>query len=295
MDNRKVLNGAGIMIIMATLATWVIILWAGQTLIYMSQAEAVVNSTTNVPATLKERIYFVGYNLSTMGNGDFKGGTEEWLIYSAIISFSGLIMITIAITYMVPILSAVTERRSLSVRIASIGDSAQQMLLKNWNGRDFKALESHLNGLAQPLAKQGQMHLAYPVLHYFYHSEKNVALLPNITALDEALTILLLYVPAASRPSSQTLIPVRNALTTFLSSLIAITPSPETTEEPEHDVSELEEAGILLQRPETEVMSKLTKRRKLLRSLLHFDGWDWNEHNTPKFTSDLDAQDIFSG
>lgn len=140
---KQVLNGAGIVIVVAVLLTWVLLLWAGNTLVYLSDPEAVINSTSKVPADLAQRIYFTGYNLSTMGNGDYKAGTDAWRIYTAFISFSGLIMITIAITYMVPVLSAVTARRALSIRIAAIGRSPQKMLLNNWNGKDFKNLESH--------------------------------------------------------------------------------------------------------------------------------------------------------
>ncbi|TPE45865.1 potassium channel family protein [Pontibacter mangrovi] len=289
---RRALAGAGITIIMATILSWVLMLWAGQTLIYLSDVDAVVNSTTEVPANLYDRIYFTGYTLSSLGNGDFKGGTNAWRVYSAFISFSGLIFITIAISYMVPILSAVTERRSLSIRIAAIGDSPELMLLNSWDGKDFKSLDKHFSGLAQPIAKQGQLHLAYPLLHYFYHSEKAVALLPNLAALDEALTMLLLYVPEDKRPSNQTMVPIRRAITTFMESLTAITPAPKSLEEPYLGIKQLEEANIPLQLPEAERLDQLRKRRKLLNAMLSYVGWEWEEIANPKFNTDLDLRDI---
>lgn len=292
LKTRKALAGAGIVIIMTTLLSWVFILWAGHSFIYLSDVDAVIDSTTEVPATAFDRIYFTGYTLSTLGNGDFKGGTDNWRIYSAFISFSGLILITIAISYMVPILSAVTERRALSIRIASIGHSPQLMLLNSWNGKDFSSIEQHFSGLAQEVAKQGQLHLAYPLLHYFYHSEKYVALLPNLAALDEAISILLLYVPENKRPSNQTLVPLRRSITTFLQSLTAITPTPESLDEPVIDIKQLEDAGIPLQLPEAEQLEQLCKRRKFLNAMLTYTGWDWEEIANPKFISDLDFQEI---
>ncbi|MCX2739381.1 potassium channel family protein [Pontibacter anaerobius] len=289
---RKALAGAGIIIIMFTILSWVVMLWAGHSLIYLADGDAVVASTTEVPANAIDRIYFTGYTLSTLGNGDFKGGTNVWRVYTAFISFSGLILITIAISYMVPILSAVTERRSLSIRIASIGDSPQLMLLNSWNGEDFKGLEQHFDGLALEVAKQGQLHLAYPLLHYFYHSEKSVALLLNLASLDEALSILLLYVPEDLRPSNQSLLPLRRAITTFLESLTVITPSPKSLEEPYLAIKQLEEANIPLQLPEASCLDQLCKRRKFLNAMLQYVGWEWEEIANPKFITDLDLREI---
>ncbi|WP_276495879.1 potassium channel family protein [Pontibacter litorisediminis] len=289
---RKALAGAGIIIIVTTILTWVFMLWGGYTLLYFSDARAVVDSTTSVPANGWDRVYFTGYTLSTLGNGDFKGGTESWRIFTAFISFTGLVFITIAISYMVPIITAVTERRSLSIRIASIGNSPQQMLLNSWNGKDFKALEQHLGGLAQPVAKQGQLHLAYPLLHYFFHSERSVALLPNLVALDEALTILLLYVPKDKRPSEQTLIPIRHAITTFLESLTTITPTPDSLDKPHLGIEQLEECQIPIQLPEEDLLEQLSKRRQFLNAMLKYVGWHWEEIANPKFNTDLDLSKV---
>ncbi|WP_266205540.1 ion channel [Pontibacter kalidii] len=292
LKTRKALAGAGILIIMATIFGWVFLLWIGNALVFLSDADAVVDSTSEVPADAWDRVYFTGYILSTLGNGDLKGGTEPWRIYSAFISFSGLILITIAISYMVPILSAVTERRTLSIRIASLGHSPQQMLLNNWNGTDFKQLEEHFDGLAQPVAKQGQLHLAYPLLHYFYNAEKSTALLPNLAALDEALTILLLYVSEDKRPSSQSMLPLRHALTTFLDSLTTITPDPASLEEPKLDIKQLVDSKVTLLQPEAKKIEQLRKRRKFLNAMLAYVGWRWDEVTETKFINDLDLQDI---
>lgn len=292
LKTRKAFRGAGIVIIMSTILSWLLLLWTGYTLLYFSDARAVVDSTTEVPADNWDRIYFTGYTLSTLGNGDFKGGTQAWRILTAFISFTGLVLITTAITYMVPILSATTERRSLSIDIAAIGDSPQQMLLNSWNGEDFKSLEQHLSGLAQPVAKQGQLHLAYPLLHYFYHAERSVALLLNLVALDEALTILLLYVPKEKRPSDQSLVPVRHAITTFLESLTAITPTPKDPENPHLDLKQLKEAGVPLQLQEEKLPEEVDKRRRALLAMLQYLGWEWEEVSKPKFITDLDLRSV---
>ena len=64
---------------------------------------------------------FTGYTLSTLGNGDFKPGTSFWRIYTVIISLSGLSILTIAITYLVQVLTAEISKRRLSIYIATLG------------------------------------------------------------------------------------------------------------------------------------------------------------------------------
>ncbi|WP_439882947.1 ion channel [Pontibacter sp. MBLB2868] len=290
--SRVLLNGAGIIIVCTMLILWVLLLWTGNILIFMSDKNAIVNSTTNIPADLNERIYYTGYILSTMGNGDFKAGTDGWRIFSALISFSGLILITIAISYMVPVLSAITGRRALSIRIAAIGDSPQQMLLNNWDGKSFERLNDQLSGMAQSIAEQGQLHLAYPVLHYFHQTEKRVALLPNLAALDEAITLLLLYIPEDCHPKQQQIIPLRKAISTFLESLTSIFLKPDNTDVPAIDISEIRRKGIPLKQPTIKELEQLDLRRKTLKAMVDNDGWSWNEVDKPSFNKEMDLSSI---
>jgi len=285
---RKLLTAAGIVIVFSILMAWVVLMWVGNVFIFSADENAVVSSTTNLPADRMERIYFTGYTLSTLGNGDFKAGTDGWRIYTAFVSFTGLMFITIAITYMVPVLSAVTQRRALSIRIASIGNSPQRILLNNWNGENFKKLEDLFQDLTQDIVQQGQMHLSYPVLHYFQHQEKEASLLPNLAALDEAITLLLLYIPEHMRPQDQYLIPLRKAITTFISSLTSLYIKPDKGDVPLFQVNELEQAEVPLLHPEPEKIEQLSKRRRALKVMVEYNGWNWKEISAPVLGKDMD-------
>ncbi|MFD2999058.1 potassium channel family protein [Pontibacter toksunensis] len=285
---RAPLTGAGIVIVFSILITWVILLWAGNVFILSSDKESVVDSTTMLPADLMERVYFTGYTLSTLGNGDFKAGTDGWRIFAAIISFSGLMFITIAITYMVPVLSAVTKRRALSIQIASIGNSPQRILLNNWNGENFRKLEDQFQNLSQEIIHQGQMHLSYPVLHYFQHKDKEASLLPNLAALDEAITILLLYVPEHMRPQDQFLIPLRKAITTFIQSLTSLFINADKINVPAIQIDELQEARLPLLQPDIKKIEQLSKRRRSLKYMVEYNGWKWKEISAPVLGDDMD-------
>jgi hypothetical protein len=58
-----------------------------------------------------------------------------WDILTAILSFTGLILISIAITYLIPVVSAEIAKRKISVTINTIGGSVEEMLLNYWDGK----------------------------------------------------------------------------------------------------------------------------------------------------------------
>lgn len=287
---RNFLNGAGVVIVVSILLSWVALLWIAIFLIFSSDPNSVVAINTGEAANEKQVFYYTGYLLSTMGNGDFKGGTENWQVASAFISFFGLIMITIAITYVVPVIAAITDRRTLSIRVASIGHSSQAMLLNHWNGENFKMLEYEFQGLAQQVIRQGQLHFAYPVLFFFHHETKIASLLPNLATLDEALTILLLYVPEEQRPAKEHIIPLRVALTTFIQSLSNTFIQPSESPPP-LEIEEIRKAGISLLVPDKELVNHVNYRRCILSQMVTHDGWEWKDLSNDLLDSKLD---IFS-
>lgn len=286
---KQVLNLAGFSITIAVLFIWIVLIWVGTILIFCSDADSVVNGITGLPATTWEKIYYTGYTISSLGNGEFIPNGKYWQIYAACISMTGLMMITIAITYLVPILSAEITKRQLSIYIASLGANPQDIIINGWNGQNFERLEKHFNRLSLMIMKHGQNHLAYPILHYFHNTDKKACAAIQLVNLDEALTILLLYVPEKYRASNEDINPVRKAITSFLITLRSafITAAEKSPEPPELD--QLSEAGIKLKNngSQEKQLNFLSERRKLLLGLMLSDGWEWRDRNTEPFGDDL--------
>ena len=285
---RLILRGTGPIIVCSTLLLWVLLLWGGHFMILLADKNAVVDSTTNVEANKLQRVYYTGYMLSTMGNGDFKGGTDGWRVYAAVISFTGLTLITIAISYMVPVISAVTERRALCIRVRALGETAEDIILNHWNGQDCKRIQDKLDALTENISLQGQMHLSYPVLQYFHHGDKATALVPTLAVLDEALSIMLVYLPEQSRPEPQYLEPLRKSITVFLQTLTIVSDFEQKTKAPPLEVGRLRAKGIPLQSPEHGLIEHLDHRRKLLKSMIEHDCWDWYEEADSPFKAKMD-------
>jgi hypothetical protein len=96
---RKVLNG-GAVILVSILINW-LLLWLSASLLFISQPDSLMNVETNSPTTVVNKIFYTGYTLSTLGLGDMEPEGNFWDILTAILSFTGLILISIAITYLI--------------------------------------------------------------------------------------------------------------------------------------------------------------------------------------------------
>lgn len=275
---NKLLNYAGMFTVTAWLLGWIVAFWAGNAMMYIADYDSVMEAGTRINATDIDKVYFTGYVLSTMGLGDFRPNGEAWKIYTSVISFSGFIIITIGITYLVPVLSAEMGKRKTSIYIHSLGISPEDILLNAWNGENFSRLSQHFTSLTSEIMTQAQNHVAYPVLHNFHSHMRREALAINLVTLDEALTILMLYLPDSIKPPKQDIYPLRFAITDYLATLGSAFIKPSENLPGPLKTDELKKYGIQLKQHNQETEMKLKKlyfRRKLLLGMLENDGWHW--------------------
>jgi hypothetical protein len=174
LDNKtgklKILPFGGLAIILVNLVCWVGLIYLGWILIFCSQEQAVLHGKSLLPADLSSRIYYTGYTLITLGIGDYVPGTAFWQFVTIIASANGFIFLTLAITYLLPIVSSVVQKRQFGGYIFSLGATPAGILNNAWNGQDYRALSSHFSSLALQVLELGQKHLAYPILHCFSYS-----------------------------------------------------------------------------------------------------------------------------
>lgn len=270
------LNYAGMVVVCSVLLLWLLLIWGANILIVFSDPYSVLQSQTKVPASGWEKVYFTGYVISSLGNGDYIGGSAGWKVYIALSSFTGIIAITLSISYLVPVLSAVTGKRQLSLYISSLGQTPLQILLNGWNGKDFSRLETHLQSLSSQILSLSENHLSHPVLHFFYTADRDKASVLSIVKLDEALSILYGYVAEEKRPDPLTLQVARKSIDAFLQNLNSQMTPPAATAPPEPNLQLLEQKGIpLLQQENMADKEDLQERRKLLLGLLIYEGRNW--------------------
>lgn len=185
--SRNILKCAGVSVLSIITIIWILILWLGVFLIFLSDQNSVLDSKTLVPAGTIDRFYFSGYLLSTLGNGDFKPQTGIWQITATLFTFSGFIFLTTGITYFVSILSAVTEKRLAAVSIFNLGETAAEISASIKNLHRAGQLMSEVSSLKNHINRLTLNHTSYPISHYFFAIEKNRSISLAAAELDQAL------------------------------------------------------------------------------------------------------------
>jgi hypothetical protein len=263
-------NYVGPIIILTIVIFWLLMSWLAWWLIFNGTPDAVVNSQTKVPATLFERFYFVGFNIFTLGIGDFVPGGGIWQLLTILSTGQGFFVVTLAITYILPVISSVTERRQLASQIYAWGDTPTKILTRHWTGGSFELLEDRLLTLLPELNLLEQRNFTYPVLHYFIEDDRRVAIAPNIATLDETLTLVERALKTHPQLSEVIVKDMQQIIGHYLDALEAQYIDTHTESLPEVPLLPLREAGmdVVSQTAYSTSLKYLSKRRSLLAAML---------------------------
>lgn len=274
----RLLRLLGVTIVSGIVGTWVLLQWAGWALVFIGAGDAVISSQGGGPVGTGERIYFAGYLVSTLGNGDYTTLGTGWKIASVLASFTGLLTATLAITFLVPVASGVVHRRQVATQIASLGGTPKAILARSWNGTDFSPLGQHLSDLYSDLHLLTQRHLAYPVLHYFHSEERYAAVAPMVAALDDTLLLLQQGAPDPGI-NTLTLTATREAVTELLDLLEGVVIVPTAEPPPAPELRWLERLGAPTVDHDTfaTVVAGEERHRRLLNGFVNNDGWEWTD------------------
>lgn len=275
--SRRVISSAGLVAVLATVAIWGSLIWAGWTLVFSAAPGAIIASEDHAPADLGGRIVFVGETIFTLGLGDYRPIGRPWQFLTTVAAGSGFILFGLALSYLVPIVAAATQKRQLALCIWSLGKEPTDILIRAWNGVDTTALSPHLVSLVPMLALLGENHLTYPALHYFHSSKRSSSAAPNIAALDEALTILECGLQEGCSLDLPSLGAARESISEFLNTLAPALIFPARDPPPAPSLQPLREVGV----PAVDdalfhaALNALAERRRLLLALVQNEGWTW--------------------
>lgn len=185
-----ILSSAGPMILAITITVWLVLLWAGWTLVFAASPTAVVSVETGDLAGWWERAYFAGFTVFTLGIGDYVPAAPTWRVLTVVANASGLVLATAAITYLIPVVTAATERSALAASVAGLGDSAEQIVVEVHHGGPPTFLEPFLIQHTVRLLLTAERHLSYPILHYFHPRSPRVELRVQLRIMDDAITLI---------------------------------------------------------------------------------------------------------
>ena len=302
--NHRLLGGTGLLLILGIALIWYLFTWVAWSLIFCSFSEAIINSSNGEPASIWGRICFVAYTITTLGRGDYQPSSTIWHLLTGLAAANGFFLVTLSIAYLFPVVSAATEKRILATYISCLGGTADEIIVKAWNGKDFGNLDQHLINLTPLIIGLGEKHLTYPVLHYFHTPLRSRCLPLSIVALDEAMSLLQYAIPLKHRPDSGALIPARRSCAAFLTTLKSDYIKPSRREPPLIPLKLLRNKGIPTVDDETYIKAfkQIGKRRKLLLALVKNDGWTWDAaasslttNRAKSLDDDLIVEDLILG
>ncbi|MBN2621853.1 MAG: two pore domain potassium channel family protein [Acidimicrobiales bacterium] len=269
------LAAAGVGIIVAVFLTWIGLVLSGWALVFASSDGAVRAASTGRSADLVERLYFTGYTVFTLGNGEYRPGLGWWQILTVVATATGLVLVTLAITFLVPLAGAAAGRRQLASTVASLGEGPHAIVANAWTGRGFGTLSQHLVALTSLVHATRQEHLTYPMLHFFHSETPGSAAAVGITHLGQALQLLDHGVAADVRLDPAATGPLGRAIDGFLETLEGVHISADASPLVAPDLEPLRAAGIPTVDDATYAQAAPASepQRRLLAALLGEDGW----------------------
>lgn len=188
--DRKIFLFSGMIHLLMNAIMWLALLFSGAYIIFISGEDMVVNGTTLLPANYDERFYFTGYVLSTLGIGDFVPGNSTSRILVGILSFSGFILITIGLTYLLSVVQAVLKKKELAFYLSTLGQDIEEMFYFFKKEENLDTLMSDATNLRQKIFENASSYLSFPIVDYFLTKDRDSALILQMAILYEVLMIL---------------------------------------------------------------------------------------------------------
>lgn len=198
-------------------------------------------------------------------------GNAAWQLVNNVSAIAGLILVTLSLTYLLQVVTAVVRERSVASEIAGLGSSAQEVVAGALRAPGLGTLPIQLVSIAEGLSRVSQDHLALPVLQFFHSAAKESSAPVNVARFDEVLTLL---DEALVDDHGPTVRNGRAAVDAFLATLrlrqqAAPPPVPSlATLRAAHD-------DIVDDATFTAALAGLEDRRSRLRVFLEAERWTW--------------------
>lgn len=188
--NTFIFKYSGFLHLLITALFWLLLLFLGSFLIYASSPEMVVNSDSRVPATMLERLYYTGFVISTLGIGDFIPGKDLSRIFTTILSFSGFILLTTALTYLISVVNTVLQKKQLAIYISTLGNDINEIYGSVITPEGVNLLVKNSNSIREMIIKNSSNYIFFPIVQYYLSDKKEEALELQLVRLYEVLMVL---------------------------------------------------------------------------------------------------------
>ena len=203
-DRRPIhalLSLVGPLMLLGTIVVWYLLLGLASYLVFAGSPHSVINNSTGASADFVQKVYFVGSTISSLGYGDLVPNGMPWTLLSSVAAFAGTVVLTLSLSYVLSVLSAAIERRTLAQSVFGVG-SQLTSFIKNARLHDAReSLQTHVLQIASQLDHHVYKHLSYPILHYFHTPRPDTSPARVVLLLSDAFFLLGAVAPEGKRPS----------------------------------------------------------------------------------------------
>ena len=278
-SRSTIVSLAGPIVLTATLFTWVMLLWFGWTFVFAGGENSLRDTSDGSSVSWPGRFYYVGYSMFTMGNGDFAPVGGFWQVLTGLTTASGMLLVTLAVSYVLSVLGAVAQKRSFAGTVQGIGKSGAEIVRSGWNGRDLHDLDLPLSAVAADASSLADKHKTYPILHYYHSSSGENASALAVATLDDALTLIRYGTHDQCLYNSAVVENARSSIESYLRTLHKAFIEPASETPPPPSLAAVRDAGIptVDDAAFAEALHRLDDRRRRLLGVVQADAWTWPE------------------
>jgi hypothetical protein len=312
-SRHLILNSIGPILLPVLTAVLLTFLLVGYAFIYYPRLPQDFNIVSQPETTdqMREALYFSGVTLLTIGYGDVTPRTDFMRVIALLEGFSGVAVISLVITYLLTVSSAVQHKRAVALSFyhqAKHGADVAGFIIHYFRRDNFYGLEEIFRNGTRDIQILLESHIEHPVIYYF-HSISVYKSMPRVLfILLEAANIINTcldqeqYVNTTDHPEIDTL--EESALQVLNDFIVALSLEIETQkhiETPEIELKRrefcfyrtmrnLKSAGIKTRSDRhlalAEYVSGRERWERQLHRLGYFLGYDWDE-----LTGDNNLQD----
>lgn len=277
-------RGAGPLALVLITVGWLLALTLGWSLVFTMDGaleHSAEPEQQTSPIRWVDSMFFVFGSLIGRSSSDLAPDEILWSSTVALMTLTGVGLLTLALAWILPVVSAVVAQRTVAAKLSAMGGTPQDIVLRSWDGEGLGNLDLHLLPLIDDLSLLAQRHLAYPVIHYFHSSDGRTAIGPRVAALDEALTII--EAARLDDPARRTGLdgsttgPLRQAISDYLDTLDVVfisddlPPPPPSVDRVVAGGAGGDDLPAVLE----DLCDRLAARRSRLHGYVHHDGWTW--------------------
>ena len=164
---------AGPLVALTVVSVWVMLAWTGWYSLFSASEASLEFPDSDQIVRPADRAYFVGFTMITLGTGDVVSTSPLWDFLSVAMSTHGFFLITLSITYLLPLVQTVVAQRTFAIQITALGKDPAQLVRRAAEEDEVDLLAERLTTLGTALAALDRAHKAYPVLHFYQNASKD--------------------------------------------------------------------------------------------------------------------------